>query len=54
MPRGKFHFINKDTGMKTACGIERNMVLTTLYAEMVNCRRCRFTQVFWNRRKGIK
>lgn len=52
MARGKLHFVIHYE-KKTACGLDRERVNTTTHAEIVNCRKCRFTNVFWGRRKRI-
>ena len=50
MPRGRLHFII-GYEKKTACGLDREKVNTTIYPEIVNCRRCKWTNKFWKRNK---
>ena len=47
MSKGKLHFIINDSIKKTACGIDKERVETTTYAEIVNCRKCKWAKVFW-------
>ena len=52
MSREKIHFINRNFGEKTACGISVifKAITRSFFPEIVSCKRCKRTKVYLERR----